>query len=185
MAQDRSEISARACRGYTTHLLFPVSLAPIKKTKFGPRGTRAADFEVHSWTQFSMFSFLVQLLGVLGVVCEAATWNAATNAASRTWRGMAMSTSGQYVAASQQQGDGIYYSSNYGASWSASNVVSGNYIYMGGSDSGQYMLASVHGGGQVWYSQNYGQILAWSRSQWKWSVCACVYRWRRPDLEII
>jgi hypothetical protein len=108
-----------------------------------------------------MFYFLVQMIGVIGLVCEAATWTAATNAPSGSWRGMAMSTSGQFVAASQQ-GGGIYYSSDYGASWTASNAASRNYVYMGGSDNGQYLIAAVHNAGLVWYSGDYGHT--WTAS---------------------
>ena len=88
-----------------------------------------------------MIRSLIVLIGLFGLVCEAATWTA-SNAPSGSWRGVAMSTSGQYAAASSQ-GGGIYYSSDYGVTWTASSASTSNHIFMAGSDSGQYLVVSV------------------------------------------
>jgi len=76
-----------------------------------------------------------------------------------------MSSSGQYQSFMGTNGCGIYYSSNYGQTWTISNLSSipaGKTICC--SSSGQYQLAgNAVGYGPIYYSTNYGQT--WTTPQ--------------------
>ena len=73
---------------------------------------------------------------------------------SRAWRAIAMSVTGQYQSAAVENGY-IYYSWDYGVTWTPSNAFSATYINISMSASGQYQSASVNPG-NIWRSSDYG-----------------------------
>ena len=92
----------------------------------------------------------------------------ATTLPSNNWQAAAVSASGQYQSAAGS-GTGIYYSSNYGQTWTASTgSTTGNIAGIVMSASGQYQVASVYGG-SIYYSSNYG--VTWATSN------APVFNW--------
>jgi hypothetical protein len=102
-----------------------------------------------------------------------ATFTQVTTAAGAVfWGGVCCSWSGQYVTAAVNSGV-MYYSSNYGATWTA-NSSSGGWASIACSASGQYQLAPIYGGG-IYYSNNYG--VSWTQSNapnanWQTVVCS-------------
>ena len=96
----------------------------------------------------------------------------ATSLPSAGWQATAVSASGQYQSAAGSS-TGIYYSSNYGQTWTVSTgTTSGNITAIAMSASGQYQVASVFNSGAIYYSSNYGVTWATSNaplSNW-WAI---------------
>jgi alpha-tubulin suppressor-like RCC1 family protein len=79
------------------------------------------------------------------------------------------SASGQYVVASAQVGNKVYYSSDYGHTWTASNTPSSDWQGAGMSASGQYAVVSEIGTSRyIWYSSDYGHTFTQSSSPSGW-----------------
>ena len=98
-------------------------------------------------------------------------WTPVNQLPRATWTAVAISASGQYQTVGSN-GSGIYYSSNYGQTWTFASM-SGYIIDVKISASGQYQIAAISGGG-INYSSNYGQTWTASSSapnlNWR-SVC--------------
>jgi hypothetical protein len=74
-----------------------------------------------------------------------------------------MSASGQYQSACIYGAPGgIYYSTDYGQTWTASGALPLNWYSIAMSASGQYQSACITTGGSIYYSTNYGQT--WTAS---------------------
>jgi hypothetical protein len=87
-----------------------------------------------------------------------------------TINSIATSSSGQYGIVCMYVG--IYYTTNYGASWLPSNSTNGAWSSCAVSSSGQYALAAITGG-YIYYSVNYGQSWTVSSSvSGNWSSLA-------------
>jgi hypothetical protein len=91
-------------------------------------------------------------------------WNVVSGLSTSTvWYGFAMSATGQYQSACIASGIGtLWYSSNYGRSWTQAVAAAGlpinaNYANVSMSGSGQYQILGVNsGGGAIYLSSNYG-----------------------------
>jgi hypothetical protein len=82
---------------------------------------------------------------------------------SANWRAVSMSATGQYAIACVFTTGKIYYSSDYGASWSQSNSATGVWMSVNMSTSGQYALGCTGGStGGIHYSNDYGKT--WTNS---------------------
>jgi len=73
---------------------------------------------------------------------------------TQNYQNSAVSASGQYQSVCTGN-SGIYWSSDYGQTWTQSNVTSGGYSSIAMSSSGQYQVAAIWSG-LIWYSTNYG-----------------------------
>ena len=74
------------------------------------------------------------------------------------WKFVTMSASGEYQSA-VVFGGSIWYSNNYGVTWTVSTALSSRWISVAMSSSGQYQTAvasSSGSNGYIWYSTNYG-----------------------------
>jgi hypothetical protein len=98
-------------------------------------------------------------------------WNVmSVLSSSSNWYGCEVSATGQYQTAiinGANSGNNIYYSSNYGATWSLATGFLANaaYIWMGMSGTGQYQLTSINTASTALYvSSNYGQT--WSATSY-------------------
>ena len=116
--------------------------------------------------------------GQYGIVCNpgpyyiyttsnfGTTWVQTAN--NGRWQTVAASSTCQYSILGTN-GEGLYYSNNYGTTYTISNIYDGR-SQLAMSSTGQYCLASYHSGtpftiastGQIYYSNNYGQ--SWSAS---------------------
>lgn len=78
-------------------------------------------------------------------------------ASSMTWKGFGVSASGQYVAAIVSYGY-IFYSNDYGATWTQSDSEYANFLSIAASSSGQYMVAVTANTNPrgIWTSSDYG-----------------------------
>jgi hypothetical protein len=75
---------------------------------------------------------------------------------SGNWVGMCISATGQYQSITNQ-GNYIWYSSNYGQSWtSVTSTGTANFYAICMSASGQYQTATVNQSGSIYISSNYG-----------------------------
>ena len=97
-------------------------------------------------------------------------WTPVNQLPQASWQAVAVSASGQYQTAAGN-GTGVYYSSNYGQSWSYT-ALGGNIMDLKASASGQYQILCISGS-TIHYSSNYGQT--WTASNapnanWR-SVC--------------
>ena len=92
----------------------------------------------------------------------------ATNTFSSGFRyGLGISSTGQYMITGTASSLGIWYSSNYGASWTQSNQTTGYAHFPSMSSTGQYAICSSYWGGSfgIKYSSNYGQTWTASNAQ--------------------
>jgi hypothetical protein len=89
-------------------------------------------------------------------------WVTVSGLSTGSWQTAAMSASGQYQAVAGN-GVGLYYSSNYGVTWSNSNIATANnnFTSIAISASGQYMIACVQATNGIYYSNNYG--ISWTQ----------------------
>lgn len=91
-------------------------------------------------------------------------WNVVNGLSTSTvWYGFAMSATGQYQTACIASGIGtLWYSSNYGRTWTQAVAAAGlpinaNYANVTMSGNGQYQIVGVNsGGGAIYLSSNYG-----------------------------
>ncbi len=83
-----------------------------------------------------------------------ANWTQSTLPQGGRWGAVACSSSGQYMAASHDNGN-LYVSSNYGANWTQNSLPSGECTSLTFSDSGQYMGATL-ASGDLYFSSDYG-----------------------------
>ena len=94
-----------------------------------------------------------------------ASWSLATQpsgVASENWDSVSISSSGQYTVACVSNGK-IYYSNDYGQSWTVSTSASTYWESVSISSSGQYAIACVFNG-KIYYSNNYGETWTVSTS---------------------
>ena len=122
--------------------------------------------------QYNDASVSVSEQNVLDYTTFAQKWsqNIATSGA---WTSIALSASGQYQVACIN-GGALWYSSNYGQTWTASATVGTTALAwsaVASSGSGQYMSACVSTG-NIWYSVNYGQTWTSAASSLAWSAIA-------------
>jgi hypothetical protein len=76
---------------------------------------------------------------------------------STTWSGCAVSANGQYITISSSGVSGaIWYSQNYGQTWTNASLIAQSYSGIAMSASGQYQLSGVGSSGTLFISMNYG-----------------------------
>jgi hypothetical protein len=88
----------------------------------------------------------------------------------RNWTSVAISSSGQYAIGcigntTSNVTRNIYYSNDYGSTWTVSNSIPGNWVSLSISSSGQYALGCIYNAtftGGSHYSNNYG--VSWTKS---------------------
>ena len=112
--------------------------------------------------QFMDGSTMVSAESALDYSTFAQTWNlvpGVTLPSNQYWYSTAMSGSGQYLSIGGQTNVGIYYSSNYGQTWTPASgiVTTGLILSIAMSKSGQYQIASTSGGNGIYYSSTYGR----------------------------
>ena len=98
-------------------------------------------------------------------------WNVVSGlSTSVNWTGCGLSSTGQYqtaIVSGANSGNNIYYSSNYGATWSLATgfLANANYYKGAVSGSGQYQLVGISNTSSALYvSSNYGQT--WSATSY-------------------
>jgi predicted acyltransferase (DUF342 family) len=88
---------------------------------------------------------------------------------ANNWSNIAISSTGQYAIAGGY-GRAIYYSSNYGVSWTISNSPALYWTGTAAITDGGYAVSAAQGGG-IYYSSNYGQTWTVSNlSAGQWST---------------
>ena len=88
------------------------------------------------------------------------TWTVVSGTSTQVWSCVSLSYTGQYGIAGAGAFSSLYYgvihyTSNYGASWTASNSVSNIWSSVAISGSGQYGIGCVEGG-RIYYSSDFG-----------------------------
>ena len=100
------------------------------------------------------------------------TWNVIPSLPSAAWSGCVVSATGQYMSVIIQgtavpSGYNIYYSTNYGATWTLATgfLANGTFNSINMSGNGQYQIATIYGTSSVFYkSSNYGAT--WTASSY-------------------
>lgn len=84
------------------------------------------------------------------------TWTQYGSLKTIRFGGCAISADGQYAIAGAASSGKIYYSNDFGVTWTASNSETGNWQFEASmSDSGQYCIFAV-GNANIYYSNDYG-----------------------------
>jgi len=94
--------------------------------------------------------------------------NWSTILSSSSWQTVALSATGQYMIAGNTI---LYYSVNYGQTWTQSSGITGNIVSIAMSASGQYVVACTTANG-IYYSSTYGQT-------WLQSNASASIQWYR------
>jgi hypothetical protein len=85
------------------------------------------------------------------------TWTQQNSSSVRNWSSVAVSSTGQYQAATDNGGY-IYTSPDYGVTWTQQGVSIGSTLwgYISISGNGQYLVVGVQAGGYLYVSADYG-----------------------------
>lgn len=96
------------------------------------------------------------------------TWSPIYVAGS-DWKAVAVSSTGQYMAAAAGGPNGVYMSSNHGASWSRTTAPTAYWWPIVISGTGQYLVVGAnYGGGGMYISSNYGS--SWTQASLSTSI---------------